>query len=130
MEKNIQDQFDRWQKETLDPVTSKYPERRAEFTTTSGIDVPRAALPEERDYMETLGFPGEYPFTRGVQPTMYRGRFWTMRQYAGYASAQESNTRYRYLLEQGRPASRWRSTCRRRSVMTAMIPWLWARWVK
>ena len=101
MEKNIQDQFDRWQKETLDPVTSKYPERRAEFTTTSGIDVPRAALPEERDYMETLGFPGEYPFTRGVQPTMYRGRFWTMRQYAGYASAQESNTRYRYLLEQG-----------------------------
>ncbi len=51
--------------------------------------------------METLGFPGEYPFTRGVQPTMYRGRFWTMRQYAGNASAQESNTRYRYLLEQG-----------------------------
>ena len=101
MEKKIQDQFDRWQKETLDPVTSKYPERRAEFTTTSGIEVPRAALPEERDYMETLGFPGEYPFTRGVQPTMYRGRFWTMRQYAGYASAQESNTRYRYLLEQG-----------------------------
>src|SRR5690606_30794706 len=53
------------------------------------------------DYMEQLGFPGEYPFTRGVQPTMYRSRFWTMRQYAGFASAEESNKRYRYLLDQG-----------------------------
>ncbi len=51
--------------------------------------------------MDQLGFPGEYPFTRGVQPTMYRGRFWTMRQYAGYATSEESNRRYRYLLEQG-----------------------------
>jgi methylmalonyl-CoA mutase N-terminal domain/subunit len=59
------------------------------------------ALPEEADYLEKLGFPGEYPYTRGIQPTMYRGRYWTMRQYAGYASAEESNARYRYLLEQG-----------------------------
>ena len=58
-------------------------------------------LPQERDYQEELGFPGEYPFTRGVQPNMYRGRLWTMRQYAGYASAEESNQRYRYLLQQG-----------------------------
>ena len=53
------------------------------------------------DYLHDLGFPGEYPFTRGVQPTMYRGRFWTMRQYAGFGSAQETNARYKYLLEQG-----------------------------
>jgi methylmalonyl-CoA mutase N-terminal domain/subunit len=65
--------------------------------------LPHLSLPEDPspDYMEKLGFPGEYPFTRGVQPTMYRGRPWTMRQYAGYATAQESNRRYRYLLEQG-----------------------------
>src|SRR3984885_7335950 len=58
---------------------------------------PAADLDAERD----LGFPGEFPFTRGIQPTMYRGRLWTMRQYAGFATAEESNARYRYLLEQG-----------------------------
>jgi methylmalonyl-CoA mutase N-terminal domain/subunit len=63
--------------------------------------MPGVAVPVETDYLEELGFPGEYPFTRGIQPTMYRGRLWTMRQYAGYASADESNRRYRYLLNQG-----------------------------
>ena len=63
--------------------------------------MPRISVPLERDYVEDLGFPGEYPFTRGIQPTMYRGRFWTMRQYAGFATAEESNQRYRYLLQQG-----------------------------
>jgi methylmalonyl-CoA mutase N-terminal domain/subunit len=63
--------------------------------------MPRLGLPEDFDYMQELGFPGEYPFTRGIQPTMYRGRLWTMRQYAGFASAEESNLRYRYLLQQG-----------------------------
>jgi methylmalonyl-CoA mutase N-terminal domain/subunit len=93
----------RWQDETLDPVLKRFPERKAEFQTPSEIPLPRLGLPvdPDPDYMEKLGFPGEYPFTRGVQPSMYRGRFWTMRQYAGYASAEESNLRYRYLLEQG-----------------------------
>jgi methylmalonyl-CoA mutase N-terminal domain/subunit len=91
----------RWEKEVLDPVLKKNPERKPEFTSPSGIPLPRVSLPEESDYLEKLGFPGEYPFTRGVQPTMYRGRLWTMRQYAGYASAEESNQRYRYLLQQG-----------------------------
>ncbi|MEN4011843.1 MAG: methylmalonyl-CoA mutase family protein [Chloroflexota bacterium] len=91
----------RWEDEVLKPLISKYPERQPEFFTTSRIPVPRLGMPFKCDYMKELGFPGEYPYTRGVQPTMYRGRFWTMRQYAGYASAEESNSRYRYLLQHG-----------------------------
>ena len=81
----------------------KTQERKEQFTTSSGIEVKRVYGPEDApiDYVDDLGEPGEYPFTRGVQPTMYRGRFWTMRQYAGYATAEESNARYRYLLDQG-----------------------------
>ena len=80
----------------------KFPERKSEFATISGIPLPRVSLPkEDTSYLETQGFPGEKPFTRGVYPTMHRGRLWTMRQYAGFASAEESNQRYRYLLEQG-----------------------------
>ena len=87
------------------------------FETSSGIEVPRVALPGNEDgldtprdehaglldqqYLDKLGFPGEYPYTRGVQPTMYRSRLWTMRQYAGFSTAEESNKRYRYLLGQG-----------------------------
>ena len=91
----------RWEKRTLSPVLERFPERRQRFETSSEIEVDPLYLPRDFDYNDKLGFPGEYPFTRGVQPTMYRGRFWTMRQYAGYASAAESNARYRYLLEQG-----------------------------
>src|SRR5579875_2715767 len=79
-------------------------ERRERFATTSGIEIKRLYDPADvagLDYERDLGFPGEYPFTRGVQPTMYRGRLWTMRQYAGFGTAEESNRRYRYLLEQG-----------------------------
>ncbi len=79
-------------------------ERRERFATTSGIEIKRLYDPDDAaalDYEADLGFPGEYPFTRGVQPTMYRGRLWTMRQYAGFGTAEESNRRYRYLLEQG-----------------------------
>ncbi len=99
----VQDEFKRWEEKTVKPLTSKYPERKPEFKTSSDIPVPVINTGEEskQDYLGKLGFPGEYPFTRGVQPTMYRGRFWTMRQYAGYASAAESNKRYRYLLDQG-----------------------------
>jgi len=101
---SIKSEQERWEEKTLKPVTDRFPERKSEFQTLSGIPLPRVALPSDGDtdtYQERLGFPGEYPFTRGVQPTMYRGRLWTMRQYAGYATAEESNERYRYLLEQG-----------------------------
>lgn len=82
----------------------KHKERNEAFKTGGGIPLERLYGPEaskESDYLSEIGFPGEYPFTRGVQPTMYRGRFWTMRQYAGFASAEESNERYRYLLASG-----------------------------
>ncbi|MBI5653481.1 MAG: methylmalonyl-CoA mutase family protein [Chloroflexi bacterium] len=78
-------------------------ERKPKFETLSGIEAKRVYAPADapENYNAPIGFPGEFPFTRGVQPTMYRGRFWTMRQYAGYASADESNARYKYLLAQG-----------------------------
>jgi len=100
---SLKNERKRWEEETLRPVTDRFPERKSEFHTLSGIPLERLMLPSDEDpnYVEKLGFPGEYPFTRGVQPTMYRSRFWTMRQYAGYASAEESNERYRYLLDQG-----------------------------
>ncbi len=98
---SIHDEQQRWEEKILKPLLSKFPERKSEFVTSSNIPVPRLLTGQELDYAKDLGFPGMYPFTRGVQPTMYRGRFWTMRQYAGFASAEESNQRYRYLLEQG-----------------------------
>ena len=90
--------------EEVKKTVQKYPERKSTFMTGGGVPVERLYTPEnikDLDYTEDLGFPGDYPYTRGVQPTMYRGRFWTMRQYAGYASAEESNERYKYLLQQG-----------------------------
>jgi len=92
-----------WEEKSVKPILDRFPERREQFETLSGIPLDRAYTPAdvEVDYLKDLGFPGQYPFTRGVQPTMYRGRLWTMRQYAGYAAAEESNARYKYLLEQG-----------------------------
>jgi methylmalonyl-CoA mutase N-terminal domain/subunit len=101
--KEIEKSLAAWVKKTQ-KVLDKRPERKERFETLSGIPVERVHTPlstPESDYMTDLGFPGSYPFTRGVQPTMYRGRLWTMRQYAGFASAEESNKRYKYLLEQG-----------------------------
>ncbi|MBI5954564.1 MAG: methylmalonyl-CoA mutase family protein [Chloroflexi bacterium] len=104
----INDQYNKWKENTLKKSLDKFKERKERFETSSEIEVPRVALPEDvgredlaPTYAEKLGFPGEYPFTRGVQPTMYRSRFWTMRQYAGFSTAEESNKRYRYLLQQG-----------------------------
>ena len=99
----VKDEKKRWEEQALHPLIRQFPERKQEFTTPSGIPIPPIQTPSdlEPNYLEQLGFPGEYPYTRGVQPTMYRGRFWTMRQYAGYASADELNRRYRYLLSQG-----------------------------
>ncbi|MBL8097612.1 MAG: methylmalonyl-CoA mutase family protein [Anaerolineales bacterium] len=98
----IQDQYKKWKETTLKKSLDKSKERKERFETTAGIEIPRLALPPQLDSVpDNLGFPGEYPFTRGVQPTMYRSRFWTMRQYAGFSTAEDSNKRYRYLLEQG-----------------------------
>jgi len=99
----IDSELTRWEEQTRKPVTQRFPERKQDFQTSSGIPLPPICIPgdPDPDYLEQLGFPGEYPFTRGVQPTMYRGRFWTMRQYAGYATAEDTNRRYRYLLDQG-----------------------------
>jgi len=104
MGKNMREEQERWEKTTLNKVLTKAKEREPVFKTTSQIEMKRLYTPvdvDDMDYCCDLGFPGEYPFTRGVQPTMYRGRFWTMRQYAGFATAEETNKRYKYLLDQG-----------------------------
>ena len=93
-----------WRANTLGPLKKRFGELRDSFETDSGLEVDTVYTPEDLDgygYGEKLGYPGEYPYTRGVQPNMYRGRVWTMRQYSGFASPEESNRRYRYLLEQG-----------------------------
>lgn len=92
-----------WVDETLDPVRQRFDERKNSFKTSSNIEIDNLYSEEDSKQRDSsvIGYPGEYPFTRGVQPNMYRGRLWTMRQYAGLASPEESNKRYRYLLEQG-----------------------------
>ncbi len=108
MSDSLREQLERWKGETLAESAAKMPEHPERTVTASGRPVDTLYLPEGpsdenacRRYLEQVGFPGEYPFTRGVQPTMYRSRFWTMRQYAGFATAEETNRRYRFLLEQG-----------------------------
>jgi len=94
----------RWEETTVARSVSRFPERKKKFESTAHIELKRLYTPidqGEGGYLDRLGFPGEYPFVRGVQPTMYRGRFWTMRQYSGFATAEETNRRYKYLLEQG-----------------------------
>jgi len=92
-----------WEEKELASSLDRFPERKERFTNHGGEEIARLAVPDQVDdeYIEQIGFPGRYPYTRGVQPTMYRGRLWTMRQYAGFSSASESNLRYRYLLKQG-----------------------------
>ncbi|MEX2081205.1 MAG: methylmalonyl-CoA mutase family protein, partial [Dehalococcoidia bacterium] len=93
-----------WLQGTYAKTVARAAERQQSFETTGRMPVEPMYAPEDLadfDPVRDLGFPGEYPFTRGIQPTMYRGRFWTMRQYAGFGTAEESNRRYRYLLAQG-----------------------------
>ena len=104
----LEERFEQWKSETLAKSVAKMPEQAERTVTVSGRPVETLYVPEQvsegsaRDaYLNKLGFPGEYPFTRGVQPTMYRSRLWTMRQYAGFATAEETNERYRFLLESG-----------------------------
>ena len=95
---------EQWEEKTLKTVLDRFPERSDSFQTDSGIALQRVYSPldvADSDYQRDLGFPGDYPFTRGIQPTMYRSRLWTIRQYAGFANARESNRRYHYLLEHG-----------------------------
>ena len=102
--KEINKSFDGWEENVYKKFLKKAPERQNEFTTVSFTPIKPLYTPDDinqDEYLKNIGFPGQYPFTRGIQPTMYRGRFWTMRQYAGFGNAKESNKRYRYLLEQG-----------------------------
>src|SRR5574337_151034 len=102
--KRIEQEKAQWETETLKPTLAQTPERTERFTTASMTPVERLYTPtnlSEWDYLRELGFPGDYPYTRGVQPTMYRGKLWTMRMFAGYGTAAETNRRFKYLLEQG-----------------------------
>jgi len=100
---NFDEKLAAWEA-SVEKSVAKRPERMEKFLSHSGNEVKRLYTPADvagKDYVEEIGFPGEYPYTRGVQNTMYRGRLWTMRQYAGFATAEESNKRYKYLIEQG-----------------------------
>ena len=100
----IREKLRKWKKESLPKSLSRYPERMNKFTTLSGIDIKRIYTPidvGETDYLEKLGLPGEYPFTRGIHSTMYRGRIWTMRMFSGYGSAEDTNKRLKFLIEHG-----------------------------
>lgn len=90
-----------WEELTVKPVVQRFGERKKDFVLDSGISLDRLYTHEPSDRLQQIGFPGEYPFTRGVYPTMYRGKLWTMRQYAGFGTAEESNRRYRHLLAHG-----------------------------
>jgi methylmalonyl-CoA mutase, N-terminal domain len=99
----MSDERRRWLDQVWAKARAKSPERKDVFRTTSDIELGPVDAPSapDADYLKKLGFPGEYPFTRGIQPTMYRGRHWTMRQYAGFGSAEDANARYHYLLRSG-----------------------------
>ena len=102
--KDLDQKLKDWENNTLNKSLGKAPERARQFVTTSGVPVSRLYTPLDRpgsNYVEDQGFPGEYPFTRGVHPTMYRSRMWTFRMFSGFGTAEESNARYKYLLEHG-----------------------------
>ena len=101
MKNPVTEQYKRWEEERVKPSLANAPERKTPFATDSGINVERLYVrPESQDRLQ-IEFPGEYPFTRGIYPAMYRNRLWTMRQYAGFGTAEESNRRYHYLTQQG-----------------------------
>ena len=96
--------YEKWKKEILEPALAKHPERRKEFITTSSQKVDRLYTPLDTahvDFPRDISYPGEFPYTRGIHSTMYRGRLWTMRMFAGFGSARETNERFKYLLKQG-----------------------------
>jgi len=94
----------RWQEETLRPVLSQHPETKKRFESVSLEEVDRLYSPADTadvDFNKDISFPGEFPYTRGIHPTGYRGKLWTMRQFAGFSTPEETNLRFKYLLEQG-----------------------------
>ncbi len=100
----LEKELERWERETVPKWLSRLPERKKEFTTTSGITIKRLYTPldlQGKDYFRDLGFPGEFPFTRGIHATMYRARIWTMRQFSGYGTAEDTNKRFKYLIKEG-----------------------------
>jgi methylmalonyl-CoA mutase N-terminal domain/subunit len=103
MDPKLSEAYEEWAKQVLEPSLKEQGERKASFETSSSLPLRTVYLPSRIDshYLEEINFPGSYPYTRGIHPTMYRGRLWTMRQYAGYGTAEETNGRFRYLLAQG-----------------------------
>ena len=104
MDSDHQKAYEKWKKEILEPTLAKHPERREEFITTSSQKVDRLYTPLDTahiDFPRDISYPGEFPYTRGIHSTMYRGRLWTMRMFAGFGSARETNERFKYLLKQG-----------------------------
>jgi methylmalonyl-CoA mutase N-terminal domain/subunit len=100
----VEEVVERWEHETLEPVLSKHPERKAKFETVSLDEVNRLYTPADvahQDFQRDISFPGEFPYTRGIHPTGYRGKLWTMRQFAGFSTPEETNARFKYLLAQG-----------------------------
>jgi methylmalonyl-CoA mutase N-terminal domain/subunit len=104
MLEKLKQEKEKWEETTLQQTTARFPERREDFITTSSEPIDRVYTPldvSEMDYFEDLNLPGEYPYTRGIHPTMHRGRLWTMRMFAGFGTAEETNQRFKYLLDQG-----------------------------
>lgn len=101
MNPSTPDSLHQWEAKTLQPLLQKSPERKQIFATDSGVEIERLYVPGDVNYEDKLGFPGEFPFTRGIYPTMYRNKLWTMRQYAGFGIAEKSNERYKYLISHG-----------------------------
>lgn len=100
---SVKEEFLKWKEGSYQKTVSRFPERKKMFKTSFNEEIQPVYVPEDADdkYLEEMNFPGNFPYTRGVQPTMYRGKFWTMRQYAGFGTAEESNNRYKYLLKNG-----------------------------
>src|SRR5690242_7590584 len=99
-----EEELERWQRETLEPSLTKHPERKKSFQTVSLEEVNRVYTPadiEALQFSKDISFPGEFPYTRGIHPTGYRGKLWTMRQFAGFSTPEETNARFKYLLQQG-----------------------------
>src|SRR5882672_1359888 len=99
-----QAEVERWERETLQPATRKTPESKQQFESVSLTEVERLATPADllnTDFVKDISFPGEFPYTRGIHPTGYRGKLWTMRQFAGFSTPEDTNERFKYLLAEG-----------------------------
>jgi methylmalonyl-CoA mutase N-terminal domain/subunit len=127
----IKEATQRWEAGALKKTLDRFPERQEQFVTTSSAPVERLYTPADiadTDYVTDIGYPGEYPYTRGVHATLHRGKLWTMRMFAGFGTAEETNARFRSCSARGKPGSRaWPSTCRRSMATTATHPRRWAR---